>query len=71
MNSSPFSALSADELGCILRAALAADGSTMQARRRLSLVCRKWRDSLRGVQPARVVGSIGDATPVICISITV
>ena len=62
MNPSPLSALRADELGCILRVALAADGGTMQARCRLSLVCRKWRDSLRSAKPARAVGSVGDAT---------
>ncbi len=48
----PFSPLPDDDLGCILRMALAADGSTMQARCRLSVVCRRWRDSLRGAQPA-------------------
>ncbi len=62
MDPSPFSALPADVMGCILRAALAASGSTMRARRRLSRVCRAWRDSLRGAQPARVVGSVGDMT---------
>ena len=58
----PFSPRSADVLGCILRVALAADGSTMQSRCDLSRVCRRWRDSLRGAQSARDVGSVGDVT---------
>jgi len=62
MNPSPLSALPADVLGCIMRAALAADGGTMRARRSLSLVCRMWRDSLRGTRPAPVVGLVGAVT---------
>ena len=62
MDPFPFYALPDDALGCILRMALAANGSTMQARRDLSLLCRRWRDSLRGAQPARDVGSVGDVT---------
>ena len=41
--------LPSDVMDCIARATLAAEGSTVQARARLSLVCSAWRDSLRGV----------------------
>ena len=37
-----------DVLACIARAALVAEDNTGQACGRLSLVCRTWRDSLRG-----------------------
>ncbi len=49
----PLPALPVDVWGCIAHAALAAEGSTMRACVRLSLVCRTWRDCLRGaaVQP--------------------
>ena len=70
MDPSPFSALSADDLGCILRVALATDGSTMQSRCDLSRVCRRWRDSLRGAQPARAVDSVEYVTQLFCIVIT-
>ncbi len=62
MDPFPLAALPDDELGCVLRATLAASGSTMEARGLLSLVCRRWRDSLRGAQPAHVVGSVGNVT---------
>ncbi len=52
MTPAPLPALTADVWGCIASEALAAEGSTMEARRRLSLVSRMWRDSLRGVHPA-------------------
>lgn len=41
-------ALPPDAMGCVARAALTAEGSTAKARARLSLVCRRWRESLRG-----------------------
>ena len=62
MDPFPLAALPDDELGCVLRATLAANGGTMEARYRLSWVCRRWRDRLRGAQPAHDVGSVGDAT---------
>ena len=45
-------ALPSDLLAHIARVALAAEGSTVPLRVRLSLVCRDWRESLRGTQPA-------------------
>ena len=51
MTPAPLPALTADVWGSIARAALAAEGSTMEARRCLSLVSRMWRDGLRGVHP--------------------
>ncbi len=50
---SALSALPPDLMACVARAALTAEGSTVQARRHLSLVCRAWRDSLRGAQSLR------------------
>ncbi len=41
-------ALPADVWGSITLTALAAEGNTVQARVRLSSVCRTWRDCLRG-----------------------
>jgi len=43
-------ALPAEVLGCIAHAALAAEDNDVRAWVRLSLVCRTWRDSLRGAQ---------------------
>ncbi len=48
-------ALPADVLGCIAHAALAAEDSDVRAWNRLSAVCRAWRESLRGAQPAPVL----------------
>ncbi len=45
---SALSALPPDLMACVARAALAAEGSTVRARCRLSLVSRAWGDSLRG-----------------------
>ena len=47
--------LPSDVLNYIACAALTATGSIKEARIRLSLVCRAWRDSLRGTQPALVL----------------
>ncbi len=44
-------ALPLDVWACIMRLSLAVEGSTAQARGRLSLVCRAWRDALRGAIP--------------------
>ena len=41
-------ALPVELMGCIARAALAAEADDAQAWARLRLVCRAWRDSLRG-----------------------
>ena len=57
-------ALPADVWGCISRAALAAEGSTMRSSVRLSLVCRTWRDGLRGETQQRCPSL--RATPLIC-----
>jgi len=61
MTPAPLLVLPAEVLGCILHTALAADGSTMPSRCRLSLVT--WHNSLRGAQPARAVGC---ARPLCC-----
>ena len=45
-------ALPSDVWARIARAALAAEGRSLPPRVRLSLVCRDWRESLRGTQPA-------------------
>ncbi len=42
--------LPAEVLGTIARTTLAAEDSDVRAWVRLSLVCRAWRDSLRGAQ---------------------
>ena len=44
----PLPELPSDVLGCIRRAVLLLDGGNAQAWARLSLVCRAWRESLRG-----------------------
>ncbi len=48
MSRASLPALPVDVWGYIAHTTLAAEGSTAQARFRLSLVCRTWRDSLRG-----------------------
>ena len=48
--------LPSDVLSHIACAALTAEWSTEEARIRLSLVCRAWRDGLRGAQHARCTG---------------
>jgi len=53
MSPAPLPALPADVWGCIALTTLAAEGTTAQARFRLSLVCRIWRDTLRGAQSVR------------------
>lgn len=57
MTPAPLPALPSDVMDCIARATLAAEGSTVQARARLSLVCSAWRDSLRSAlaTPSAVV----------------
>ncbi len=60
MPSVPLPAVPADVLGCIARAALFAEGSTVEARRDLSLVCRAWREALRGEQFLLLPGSFCD-----------
>ncbi len=60
MTPAPLPALPADVWGRITREALAAEGSTMPAWLRLGLVCRAWRENLRGAQTAGVVGSAAD-----------
>ena len=47
---SALSPLPSDLIAAVARAALTAEGSTVRARRRLSLVCRAWRECLRGAQ---------------------
>ena len=44
-------ALPADPMDMIARATLRAEYSTPEAWARLSLVCRRWREVLRGVHP--------------------
>ena len=51
-------ALPSDVWGCIACATLAAEGSTVQARGRLSLVCRTWRDALRSAQSRNLVALV-------------
>ncbi len=48
MSPAPLPVLPPDVLGRIARAALAAEDDDVRAWGRLSLVCRTWRDSLRG-----------------------
>ena len=52
MAAAPLPSLPSDVLDRITRAALEAAGATAEARRCLGLVCRRWRDSLRGTLPA-------------------
>ena len=49
-------------MGCIARAALAAEGDGLQAWARLSRVCRIWRDTLRGASSARTRVGADDGT---------
>ena len=53
----PLPTLPANVLLTIAHETLAAEDSVTKARVRLGLVCRKWRDSLRGAQA--VAGSRG------------
>ncbi len=48
-------ALPSEVVDCIARATLAAEGSSVQAWVRLSLVSTAWRDSLRSVHAAPCV----------------
>ena len=48
MSPAPLPELPSDAVGCIARAALAAEGDDAQAWARLSLVSRAWRDGLHG-----------------------
>ncbi len=51
MSSPPLAALPAGVMDCIARMTLVAEDNDMQAWVRLSLVCRAWRESLRGAEP--------------------
>ena len=52
MPPTPLPALPPDVWRCIMQMALTAEGSMVQARVRLSLVCRTWRDCLRSAHCA-------------------
>ncbi len=56
MTPAPLPELPADFMGCIARAALVAEKNTMAARCRLSLVCRTWRESPRGMWSVQAGG---------------
>ena len=58
MAPAPLVALPPDVMGCVARAALAAEGDDAHAWARLSLVCRTWRDSLSGARPSAFTGCV-------------